>query len=158
MSVLYVERMVRLYMEPLKIQLQKYDEGGITDPGAEELYAGLEKWAAENPDGGIEQDFSIQVLGITANSSMLFVAINRLGFPVKNVSFVYSLGVREGELIWNRVRIHLSEDQTGIIMPNRAMPFLLDLSPEQEALFDRMTESNQVGELDFFTYDRMENN
>lgn len=156
MSVLYVERMVRLYMEPLKIQLQKYDEGGIIDPGAEELYAGLEKWAAENPDGGIEQDFSIQVLGITANSSMLFVAINRLGIPVKNVSFVYSLGVRGGERIWNRVRIHLSEDQIGIIMPNRAMPFLLDLSPEQEALFDRMTESNQIGELEFFTYDRAE--
>ncbi|MCM3087054.1 hypothetical protein M3557_03915 [Bhargavaea ginsengi] len=144
-------------MEPLKIQLQKYDEAGITDPGAEELYSGLEKWVAENPDGGIEQDFSIQVLGVTANSSMLFVAINRLGFPVKNVSFVYSLGVREGELIWNRVRIHLSEDQMGIIMPNRAMPFLLDLSPEQEVLFDRMTESNQVGELEFFTYDRLEN-
>lgn len=87
---------------------------------------------------------------------MLFVAINRLGFPVKNVSFVYSLGVRGGELIWNRVRIHLSEDQTGIIMPNRAMPFLLDLSPEQEALFDRMMESNQIGELEFFTYDRAE--
>lgn len=157
MSVLYGERMVRLHMEPLKIQLQKYDEAGITDPGAEELYSGLEKWVAENPDGGIEQDFSIQVLGVTANSSMLFVAINRLGFPVKNVSFVYSLGVREGELIWNRVRIHLSEDQMGIIMPNRAMPFLLDLSPEQEVLFDRMTESNQVGELEFFTYDRLEN-
>lgn len=157
MSVLYGERMVRLHMEPLKIQLQKYDEAGITDPGAEELYSGLEKWVAENPDGGIEQDFSIQVLGVTANSSMLFVAINRLGVPVKNVSFVYSLGLRSGEQIWNRVRILLSEDQTGVIMPDRAMPFLVDLSPEQEVLFDRMTESNQVGELEFFTYDRLEN-
>lgn len=145
-------------MEPLKIQLQKYDEGGIIDPGAEQLYSGLEKWAAENPDGGIEQDFCIQVLGVTANSSMLFVAINRLGVPVKNVSFVYSLGLRSGKWIWNRVRIHLSEDQVGVIMPDRAMPFLIDLSPEQEALFGRMTESNQVGELDFFTYDRLENN
>jgi hypothetical protein len=147
-----------MYMEPLKIQLQKYDEGGITDPGAEELYSGLEKWAAENPDGGIEQDFSIQVLGVTANSSMLFVAINRLGVPVKNVSFVYSLGLRSGEQIWYRIRILLSEDQMGAIMPDRAMPFLVDLSPEQEALFDRMTESNQVGELEFFTYDRVDIN
>ena len=108
---------------------------------------GLEKWAAENPDGGIEQDFSIQVLGVTANSSMLFVAINRLGVPVIDVSFVYSLGLRSGEWIWNRVRIriHLSDDQVGVIMPDRAMPFLIDLSPEQEALFDRMTESNQAG-------------
>lgn len=156
MSVLYDERTVRLYMEPLKIQLQKYDQGEFTNPGAEQFYSGLQEWAAENPDGGIEQDFSIQVLGVTADSSMLFVAINRFGVPVKNVSFVYSLGLRSGEWIWNRVRIHLSEDQVGVIMPDRAMPFLIDLSPEQEALFDRMTERNQVGELEFFTYDRVE--
>jgi hypothetical protein len=156
--VLQGERVVRMYMEPLKIQLQKYDEGAITDTGAEQFYSGLEKWAADNPDGGIDQDFSIQVLGVTANSSMLFAAINRLGIPVKNVSFVYSLGLRSGEWIWNRVRIHLSEEQMGVIMPDRAMPFLLDLSPEQEELFDRMTGSDQVGEMEFFTYDRAEIN
>jgi hypothetical protein len=143
-------------MEPLKIQLQRYDEGGITDPGAKQLYSNLEKWAADNPEGGIEQAFSIQVLGATANSSMLFVAINRLGMPVKNVSFAYSLGLSSDEWIWNQVRIHLTEEQMGVIMPDRAVPFLLDLSPEQEALFDKLTESNQVGEMEFFTYDRTE--
>ncbi|KZE38543.1 hypothetical protein AV656_06450 [Bhargavaea cecembensis] len=145
-----------MYTEPLKIQLQKYDEGGITEPGVEQLYSELEEWAAENPDGGIEQDFSLQVLGVTANSSMLFVAINRLGIPVKNVSFVYSLGLKSGEWIWNRVRLHLSEDQMGVIMPDCAIPLLVDLSPEQETLFGRMTESNQVGEIEYFTYDRAE--
>lgn len=143
--------------ETLSLQLLKADEeAGITIENSE-VYKELNRMITENADMGLANDFSINIIDIvdsgTENASLLFLAINRLDEPMKNITFDYTLGHDNGEFVWKGVEVNLSEQETGIIQPNHAVPFTLSITPEQEALIDTLEQDNQVGKMDNFKFE-----
>lgn len=150
-----VEQQVK--QETLSFQLLKADEeAGVTIENSE-VYKELNRMIKENPDMGLANDFSINIIDIvdsgTENASLLFLAINRLDEPMKNISFDYTLGLDTGEFVWEGVEVNLSEQDTGIIQPNHAVPFSLDITAEQEALIDKIEQDNQVVKMDNFKFE-----
>ena len=143
--------------ETLSLQLLKTDEeAGVTIENSE-VYKELNRMITEDADMGLANDFSINIIDIvdsgTESASLLFLAINRLDEPMKNISFDYTLGLDSGEFIWEGVEVNLSETDTGIIQPNHAVPFSLGITPEQEALIDTLEQDNQVVKMDNFKFE-----
>ena len=91
----------------------------------------------ENPDIGLENDFSIYIVDIvdsgTEDAALLFLGINRLDESIKGITFDYTLGLDDGSFVWEGAEVTLSEEDAGIIQPNHAVPFSLGITPEQES-------------------------
>lgn len=143
--------------ETLSLQLLKADEeAGVTIENSE-VYKELNRMITEDADMGLANDFSINIIDIvdsgTENASLLFLAINRLDEPMKNITFDYTLGHDNGEYVWEGVKVNLTEQDTGIIQPNHAVPFSLGITPEQEALIDTLEQDNQVVKMDNFKFE-----
>ena len=143
--------------EALSLQLLKADEeAGVTIENSE-VYKELNRMITEDADMGLANDFSINIIDIvdsgTENASLLFLAINRLDEPMKNITFDYTLGHDNGEYVWEGVKVNLTEQDTGIIQPNHAVPFSLGITPEQEALIDTLEQDNQVVKMDNFKFE-----
>lgn len=143
--------------ETLSLQLLKADEeAGVTIENSE-VYKELNRMITENADMGLANDFSINIIDIvdsgTENASLLFLAINRLDEPMKNIKFDYTLGHDNGAFVWEGVEVDLSEQETGIIQSNHAVPFTLSITPEQEAIIDTLEQDNQVVKMDNFKFE-----
>ena len=146
--------------ETLTLQLLKGDEeAGVTIEN-NEVYKELNRMITENPDIGLENDFSVYIVDIvdsgTENASLLFLGINRLDEPLKEISFDYTLGHENGEFVWENAEVNLSEADAGIIQPNHAMPFSLGITPEQEAIIDTLDDNNQVVKIENFSFQSAE--
>ena len=72
---------------------------------------------------------------------------------MKNIYLEISLGNREtGEYIYESAEVMLDEEQVGTIETDSAMPFLVDISPEDEEIFFGLTETTadvQINDYDF---------
>lgn len=145
--------------EGLKLQVLKGDaEGGATLDN-NDLYIGLNKIIQENPDIGIANDFSIYVVNIVqdheGNSMLVLFGINRLPVAIKNFAFDYTLGNRDNEYVWEKQRVTMPEESTGVLQPNSAVPVILSLTPEQEELLKTIDENNEVMAIDNFTFEQV---
>lgn len=143
--------------ETISLQLLKADEeAGVTMENSE-VYKELSRMISENPDIGIDNDFSIYIVDIvdsgTEDASLLFLGINRLDEPIKNISFNYTLGHENGEFVWKDTEVNLSEADTGIIQSHHAIPFTLGITAEQEALIDLLEQDNQVVKIEGFKFE-----
>ena len=95
--------------QPLTLQVLKMDEeAGITLDN-NDVYKEISEIVSENPDLGIVNDFSIQILDVVENvdgtyDTLAFLAINRLDEPLKNINFEYTLGNDEDDICfrWHR--------------------------------------------------------
>ncbi len=144
----------------LTLQLLKGDEeAGVTIEN-NEVYKELNRLITENPDIGLEGDFSVYIVDIidsgTEDASLLFLGINRLDEPLKEVSFDYTLGHTNGEFVWENAEVNLSEEEAGIILPNHAIPFSLGITPEQEAIIDTLDQDAQVVKIENFSFQSVE--
>ncbi|API93677.1 MULTISPECIES: hypothetical protein [Virgibacillus] len=133
-------------MNDLKLELQKQDmDVGMTIEN-NEIYSVLDEAIKADPKMGVPNDFSLYPFDISVNPdgsrSILFLAINRLKDPIKNITFDMTFGNKEGEYIYENEKLVLTEDEFGILNPDSAIPFMLDVTPEQEQLFNRLTKDN----------------
>lgn len=64
-----------------------------------------------------------------------------------------TFGNKEGEYIYENEKLVLTEDEFGILNPDSAIPFMLDVTPEQEQLFNRLTKDNVHLEMANFKMD-----
>ncbi|ENH96041.1 hypothetical protein J416_12979 [Gracilibacillus halophilus YIM-C55.5] len=130
----------------LELQVQKIDkEDGITIENSE-LYSQLNEVIKADPKGGIPNDFSIYPHDLVYNedgsTSIVFFAINRLHAPIRNIYFELTLGNKNGAYIFEKMPVTLDEEYVGIIKTDSAVPFLIDIYPEDEEIFMRLTEEN----------------
>ncbi len=141
----------------LTLQVQNVDaEAGVTVEN-NEIYRQLNQSVRAEPKAGYPNDFTIYPHDIVyhqdGSSSVLFLAVNRLDTPVKNIYLEISLGNREtGEYIYESAEVMLDEEQVGTIETDSAMPFLVDISPEDEEIFFGLTETTadvQINDYDF---------
>jgi len=147
-------------VEDLNFQVLKSDEEAGVTVENNPFYGSMADFIASNPKIGIPNDFSLFPFDIAmfegADNSFIFFAINRLPDPIKNISFDLTFGNQNGEYIWDGAEIILSEDETGVIKPNGVVPILLDITPEEEAVYDTLTEDNVDMQIDNFDMEVVE--
>lgn len=142
----------------LVLQVSKADEkAGITIE-TNNIYKELNKLVQENPKIGALNDFSLYIVDTirdeSNNARLLLLGINRLPVAIKNVSFEYTLGNQQGDYVWKDEPVVLSEEQTGILQVNSAIPIVLSLSEEQETILQTLNEDNQTVEIANFNYEK----
>lgn len=143
--------------EDISLQISKDAEEIGTTLENSEVYKELNRIITEDPQLGIENDFSIYIIDIvnsgTEDAALLLLGVNRLNEAIKNSSFDYTLGLDDGSLVWDEVEISLSEEQTGIIKKNHAVPFSAYITLEQEAIIDELTQDNQFMKIENFSFE-----
>lgn len=135
----------------LTLQLTKIDEEAGTVIEENDVYQELNKFVKANPKHGEANDLSIYVVNTLHNDQgdhLILLAINRLDKPVKNISFNYTLGTNDGELIFDQEPIVIGENDFGEIEVNHAMPFTLQVNEDQLEIMKKIDDQNQHIEFD----------
>lgn len=145
--------------QAVAMQLLKADEAnGVTLE--DEMYQQLAGLVEANPDIGVTDDFSIHPIDLVdtkaGESVLLFIGINRLEKPIKNIKFEYTTGVKTNgsvDYVFDREEVSLSESFAGVIQPGHAIPFTIPVTEEGGALLQLMTEENKVVKLENATFE-----
>lgn len=144
----------------LKLQVLKGDEEQGVTVENNLLYNELDKVIKQNPNIGVENDFSVYVVDTfhddEGNSKLVLFGINRLPIAIKNFTFTYTLGNKDNEYVWERQPIEMKEESAGVLQPNSALPIVLSITEEQVALLLSLEEDNQVMSIDGFVYEEVE--
>lgn len=147
--------------EDLHLQVTKVDEDAGVSVENNEMYQMLDEFVQENPKFGVADDFSMQsvtlVTDTSDNQKMLFLGVNRLGAPVKNVTFNLSLGNTDGDMVWEDFPVILDEEVAGVLENNAALPIFLPItSQEQIELMNTISQENLYIEFKDFKYETVE--
>lgn len=147
--------------EALQLQMTKVDEEAGVTVESNETYQLLDEFVKENPKFGVANDFSMQsitmVMDSVGNQQMLFLAVNRLGEPIKNVDFNLSLGNTKGDVVWENLSVTIDEEVAGVIENNAAVPIFLPITSEEQVdLMNTISQENLHIELKDFNYDTTE--
>lgn len=143
--------------EDVALQVLKVDEeAGLTIEN-DDFYSGLDEMLAEDPKLGTANDFSVHTIDIfnfEEGAALVLVGINRLDFPMKDVTFNFTLGDKNGETIWENEPIDLPAADVGVIQPNSAVPILMGISDAQAEELVGIDEADLYMELDDFKYEK----
>ncbi|GAB3803389.1 hypothetical protein [Virgibacillus kimchii] len=147
--------------EDLQLQMTKADEEAGVTMEESEVYQFLDEFVKEDPKYGVVNDFSMRsatmITDAEGNEQMVFIAVNRLGEPIKNVEFIFSLGDSENNMIWDRVHITMNEEVAGVLENNAAMPILLPItSDEQMELINTINQDDLQMDFAEFSYESVE--
>lgn len=138
--------------EALTLQVLKQDEDeGITIEN-NEIYQVIQETVDEDPYMGDENDLSLYPFDIVEyedeTSSLLFLVINRLDNPIRNLIFTLTFGNNEGDYIFEDHVVDLPEDYLGVLDKNGVVPILVDIEGDHRDLFDSLTQENVYLNLD----------
>ena len=148
-------------VEDLQLQVTKVDaESGVTIEN-NETYQQLNEFVNENIKFGAPNDFSMLSVSMmvddNGNQQMLFLGVNRIGTPVKNITFDITLGSTEGDMVWENFPVTLDEDSVGVMENNTALPIFLPVtSQEQIDVMKTISQENLVMEINNFNFETVE--
>lgn len=147
-------------VEPLTLQLQKEDEEAGETVENNVIYSDLAEAIEDEPQLGIPNDFSLQPMDIAefedGSTSIVFLAINRLDDDIQNISLDLTLGNQDGEYIFEAYEVFMPEEQYGVIESNSAVPFIIDITPEEEKLYMTLDEGNVDMDMENFDMEIVE--
>lgn len=131
----------------LKLQVTKIDkEQGITIEN-NDMYRQLNEVIKADPKAGFPNDFTVYPRHLVYNEnggiSILFLGVNRLDAPIKSIYFQLTFGNQNGDYIFENKPVTLNEKTFGLIETDSAVPFLVDIHPEDEEIFMRLTEEEE---------------
>lgn len=143
--------------DQLTLQVLKADEEAGATIENHTIYNELNKLVQENQDIGEEDNFSLYrvdtIHGQEGEVKLVFLGINRLPIPIKNISFDFTLGNKQGDYVWEEQEVTMSEENAGILQTNGTFPIILPLTAEQEELLKSLNKENQVMEIENFKYE-----
>ncbi|SDZ50729.1 hypothetical protein SAMN05421736_11544 [Evansella caseinilytica] len=141
----------------LKLQVRTIDEETGLTLDNNELYEHLIKEVEERPESGIPNDFSLQVVDTMnegkEDAALIFLAINRTKKPMKNITLSFTMGSKDGEMLWENEPIIMDESIYGVIQPDSAVPLLLRITPEMTELLSRLNDDNLMMKIEDFDYE-----
>lgn len=147
-------------MDELNLQVQKADEEAGETIENNEIYSGIAELIESDPAIGIQDDFSLYPFDIAVHEdgseSMIFLAINRLKEPIKDMSFELIFGDQDGDYIFEGMEVFMAEEQMGVLEPNGVVPVLLEITPEEGEIYEGLTQDNVDLEIDNFDMDVVE--
>ncbi|QUW22974.1 hypothetical protein JSQ81_05205 [Sporosarcina sp. Marseille-Q4063] len=143
----------------LKLQvLQGDEEIGVTVEN-NQFYSELDKVIQQYPNMGAKNDFTVYIVNAyrddSGNPKLVLLGINRLPVAIKNIEFIYTLGNKNNEYVWERQPIEMTEEKAGVLQPNSALPIVLSITEEQLELLKSLEEDNKVMTIDGFTYEEV---
>ena len=146
--------------EDLTLQLLKVDEeDGITIDD-NEIYQAIQAEIDSDPKMGVPNDFSLFPFDVVyfddGGITLLFLAINRLDKPIRNMAFDLTLGNEDGDYIFADTEVDLPEDLIGTLEVDSAIPFYLDITEEDEELFYTLDQENVLLNMENFKIDFVE--
>lgn len=112
--------------------LAKHDDIEL-DEYQTELYEGIKHRIHEQPEMGAPEEFTLKSYRLFENyqgRNYVFLGVNRLNKPIKNISFHLTVGDEQGNKIWDKQTVFLSVEDTGIIPANSVVPILLPVTHE----------------------------
>lgn len=143
--------------EPLTLQVLKGDEEAGATIENNNIYNELNQYVQAHPDIGLENDFSLYIVNTIQNesgdSSLVMLGINRLPTPIKNISFDFTLGNKDGEYVWENFEVTMDEETAGVLNENSTFPIVLSLTDEQKELLRSLNQENQVMKIENFQYE-----
>ena len=144
-------------MEDLNLQILKADEeAGLTFENSP-IYSELQDLVESDPKLGYPNDFTLYPLDIVTyedgRDAILFLGVNRLDDPIKNMSFELTLGKKNGEYIWKGLEVDLPEELAGVLESDSSIPVFLEISSEQGETFKKLTDDNMDIAIDKFDMD-----
>lgn len=148
-------------IEDLQLQVTKVDkDAGVTMENSE-IYQSLNEFVKENSKFGTPNDFSLLSVSMAedpdGNHQMLFLGVNRIGTPVKNVKFELTIGSTEGDMVWENIPITLDEENAGVLENNAALPIFLPVtSQEQIDVMRTISQENVVMEISNFNFETVD--
>ncbi|WP_249870764.1 hypothetical protein [Oceanobacillus saliphilus] len=148
-------------VEDLKLQVTKVDEDAGVTIENNETYQTLNEFVKQNRKYGVPNDFSMLSVSMMVdeegNQQMLFLGVNRLGAPVKNVTFNITLGSTEGDMVWEDFLVTLDEETAGVLENNAALPIFLPVtSQEQIDAMNTISQENLVMEINNFNFETVD--
>jgi len=147
--------------EDLQLHVTKVDEeDGVTIENSE-FYQQVDEFVQENSKFGAPNDFSMLSFSLAedplGNPQMLFIGVNRLGAPVTNITFDFSLGNTGGDMVWEDAPVVIDEESTGVLEDNAAVPIFLPVtSEEQIELMNTISQENVVIEFNNFEFEAVD--
>lgn len=146
--------------EDLTLQLLKVDEeDGITIDD-NEIYQAIQAEIDSDPKMGVPNDFSLFPFDVVyfddGGITLLFLAINRLDKPIRNMAFDLTLGNEDGDYIFEDTEVDLPENLIGTLEVDGAIPFYLDITEEDEELFYTLDQENVLLNMENFKIDFVE--
>lgn len=142
--------------EDVKLQVLKADEEAGATIEDNPIYSGIQSMIDEDLKLGTDGDFSVHTANIfhaEDGSALVLIGVNRIGTPIKNVSFNVSIGEEGGSDIWENTKVDLPEKQAGVIQSNSAVPFIMNLTDEKEEKLKKLDQDNLNVEVDDFDYE-----
>lgn len=122
----------------------------------DETLAMLENYVKHNPDMGYENDVTIvytgETYGESPNLAGIFFIINRTDTAMRDISFTYTFGKSDSELIFDKQSFKLSGDNFGVLEPNTVMPMYLLVDSSKEELLKNMDTVQVIEEIHTFDY------
>ena len=142
----------------LQLKVTKVDEDAGVTIEDDKNYQSLNEIVKNNPQLGTPNDFSLHPITFDGDSTqgmqtLFFLGINRIDKPIKNLNFDITLGTDQGDYVWHKMNVDVSEDIIGVFEPNQAIPILLDITEEQFEVYKSLTDENIIFELDDFTFE-----
>ncbi len=142
----------------LQLKVTKVDEDAGVTVDTDKNYQSLNEIIKNNPQLGTPNDFSLHPITFDGDSSqgtqtLFFLGINRIDKTIKNLNFDITLGTDQGDYVWNKMNVDVSENIIGVFEPNQAIPILLDVTEEQFEVYQSLTDENIIFELDDFTFE-----
>lgn len=146
--------------EELDLQILKVDEEeGITAEN-NEIYQAVQAEIDADPYMGDADDFSLFPYDVVEfedeSVSVMFLAINRLDKPIRNMSFDLTLGNQDGDYIFENTEIDLPEELIGELDTDSVVPFFADITEEDVDLFYSLDMENLHLDMDNFKIDFVE--
>lgn len=137
----------------LTLQLLKQDEEDGLTLENNELYQAIAEEVEADPLMGEPNDLSLYPFDIVefedGTSSLMFLVINRLDKPIKNIVFDLTFGNKEDDTyIFEGHQVDLPEDYLGGLDKDGVVPILLEIEEDDEALYSELTMDNVLLELE----------
>ena len=133
-------------VEDIQLQLSKVDEDAGVVLEDSQVYGMLNEAIAADPKLGAPNDVTFfpyrSVVDENGNRSLLFLIVNRLPDSITDMSLTMTYGNKDGAYLWENLNVNIPGDQIGVLKPNHAVPFSLQISEEQKEIFDTINMEN----------------
>ncbi|WP_147536191.1 hypothetical protein [Bacillus marasmi] len=146
--------------EDLKVQLIKEDEEAGVTIETSQIYQYLSGVVEENPKLGDADSFTMFLGNYLTHESgdkvLLFMAINRFPFSVKNLNFDLSVGNEEDGYAYEKLNVSLPETTIGVLQTNSTVPVIIPISNEKFDLLNKIQKDKIDIKIENFKYDKVE--
>lgn len=143
--------------EDIKLQITKVDKEAGFSAENSELYEQLEELLQENPDLGVQGDFTIHVVSdieFEGEKRLLMLGVNRVKEDLKNIEFNLTLGSKSADLyIYDDTHVTLDHNELGTIKSGHAIPFTLPITEEEIQFYMTISDDDKIFDINNFKYD-----